>query len=142
MASEGIFYVIREPHAWKIVSRSHEDGNQLAHVDVWEREIVSELAREWAKKARLDAANVSRQIVNYPYAFPRGRVVKTGSRFVVFHGNDLTAKMKITRLMIEKCFGIQGRAKWQADDHERCQHDDKETVRQLLKIRDDWDAVK
>jgi len=75
------------------------------------------------------------------YAFPRGRVTKVGTKYVIYHGNDLQPWMKVTKRQIEKVFGVTGRCRWEFDDHERCQTPDKEEMRRLLRLKEDWPSV-
>ena len=46
--------------------------------------------------------------------------------------------MKVTRAAIEGRFGIVGLARWQEDDHEHCLREDKDRVRALLGLRENW----
>ena len=42
---------------------------------------------------------------------------------------------------IETAFNIKGKAKWFDDGHERCIAHDKDIVRRLLRIEEDWEAA-
>lgn len=72
------------------------------------------------------------------YGFPRGRIVRQATRYVVLHGNDLEPFMRIKRTTIEALFGISGCARWCEDEHEHCLADDKQAVREILGIEEDW----
>ena len=74
-----------------------------------------------------------------PYAFPRERVTKVGSRMHVYHGADWMPF--VSKAAIEAAFNIKGKAKWFGDGHERCIAYDKDAVQRLLQITDNWDAA-
>lgn len=99
------------------------------------------VAVQWAKTLRWSATDVLQEIRLLTYAFPRGRVSRVGNRYFVLHGADLTTSMKISKRMIEQPFGIAGNCSWHLDEHEHCQADDKEQMRDILGIKEDWDAV-
>ena len=49
--------------------------------------------------------------------------------------------MKVSRAAIEGLFGINGLARWHEDDHEHCLREDKESVRQILALLEDWPSA-
>ena len=75
------------------------------------------------------------------YAFPRGRITASGRRFIVYYGRNFEPFMQCERKAVESHFGIQGRSVWEFDEHEQCQELDKERVREVLHLQDDWKAV-
>lgn len=84
---------------------------------------------------------LTKQLKKHPYGFPRGRVACVHGAYRVYHGSDIPNSSKIKRDFIEVMFGIKGKAKWIEDDHEHCLMADKEAVRDLLAIEEDWEAV-
>lgn len=138
LGAEGVYFVVRLSDSWKIVSDLAQERDGPAHIDLWETQLARRVAREWAPVLKSTESALLRRLDNCPYAFPRGRVVKHAGKFVVYHGEDLEAFMKISKQMIETEFGIVGKARWQLDEHERCQREDKEIVREVLGLRENW----
>lgn len=99
------------------------------------------VAKAWRPKLRTSSQDLTEDDLELVYAFPRGRVTKVGARYVVYNGNDLQPFMGITRRQIEEAFSIVGRCRWEFDDHEQCQMPDKEEMRRLLRLNEDWPAV-
>jgi hypothetical protein len=141
---EGIFYVAPFPQGWRVVRWHLSSQSDKGHPYLWAAKAVKFLAWEWGAEVdrRLPKEDrLRQQLAMLVYACPRGRIVKVGKRFKVYHGNDLEPFMDITRAWIEARFDIAGRATWEFDDHERCQQPDKEAFRKLLGIKEDWKAV-
>ncbi len=136
--SEGIFYVVRLPNAWEPMTLRFEGGADVGHPDFWRHKLVPLLARAWSPLLGLSARELESNLSLCEYGFPRGRVVRQGNTFRVFHGNDLRKFMNITRVSIEGQFGIIGAARWQEDEHEQCLKEDKQAVQALLRLREDW----
>ena len=61
-----------------------------------------------------------------------------GQRYVVYHGADLEPFMEIQQSGIESLFGLVGAARWAKDDHEHCVREDKESIRQILRLQENW----
>lgn len=140
-STEGIYYVVRYPTKWRLVSDPFIGGRDNDHYKWWEEVVAGMVALEWAKPLGQDATALQKAIRLLTYAFPRGRVSRVDNRYLVLHGGDLTASMKISKKVIEQPFGIAGNCSWHLDEHEHCQADDKEQMREILNITDDWDAV-
>jgi hypothetical protein len=138
MPSEGIFYAVRFPERWEPVTLRFREAEEAGHPDFWRRHVVARLAAAWSKVLRRTAASLESELRLCEYGFPRGRVVRQGARFRVFHGNDLERYMKVTKAAIEGCFGIVGLARWEEDDHEHCLREDKESTRQILYLQENW----
>jgi len=132
---EGIWYLIKGIKGWGLcVNKFSPDSTMLYHPAFWERHLAPRLARQY-KLTRQAAA----ELALCPYAFPRGRVTRIGGGFRMYHGADWMPF--VTKDAIEAAFNIKGKAKWFEDGHERCIAHDKDAVRRLLQITDDWDAV-
>ena len=133
--------MVRFPAGWEAIFYRFEDGIDNNHYEWWEQTVSARIAAKWAKVLVKSGETIRRDIELLTYAFPRGRISKVGKRFLVLHGADLTQPMRISKKLIEGAFGISGRCSWRFDEHEQCQQDDKEQIRQYLKIPEDWNAV-
>ena len=132
---EGIWYLARGIKGWGLYTHVfNPDSKVLYHNVFWEKLLAPRLARHY-KLTRQAAA----ELALCPYAFPRGRVTKIGAELRVYHGSDWMPF--ITKDAIESAFNIKGKARWFEDEHERCITHDKDAVRKLLQIADDWKAV-
>ena len=140
-ASRGIFYVVRYPAGWELITTRFENGEGADHSEWWETKVVGMVAEKWAARLRLGQNILEDDLKLLVYAFPRGRVSRVGNRFNVLQGRDIEPSMAVTRRMIEDAFGIVGQCSWRFDDHEQCQECDKDTIRRILHIREDWRAV-
>ena len=80
-------------------------------------------------------------IISTAYAgFPRGRIQKVGRKFKVYHGSDF--EKLVSRQSILDQFGIDSdQAVWEFDDHERVLTFDKETIKKVFNIKEDWRSV-
>jgi len=140
-ASEGIFYVVRFPTGWKLVPHCFDQGAETNHYDLWESSLAGMVATKWSKTLGTTVPLLTREFELLTYGFPRGRITKSGRRFRVFHGDDILPAMKVSRDAVEEAFGIAGRCFWQFDEHEQCIAHDKEEIRRILGIDEDWNAV-
>ena len=143
-SSEGIFYLIALFREWAIMPVRFDQQSEFGHTDFWEQSVVDHLVTQWHSKvintfpapAELRAA-----LLPLVYAFPRGRVVRQGDQFTVYHGNNLKPFMKMSRRFIEGDFGIQGRATWVFDEHEQCVAADRDRMREVLGLKQTWPAA-
>ena len=138
---EGIFYVVRFPDGWKPVAMRFEGIEDCGHPDFWRSHVVPMLVRAWSPVLRTTMHALTSDLRLCEYGFPRGRVVKQDTRYVVMHGNDLERFMRVKRRSIEELFGIAKKAAWSEDDHEHCLRDDKNAIRSVLRISTDWKHV-
>jgi len=141
--TEGIYYVVRFPNGWRLMACRFDEEGELGHPSFWRYWGVAALvAKEWQAKLRTASPRLTEDDLELlVYAFPRGRVTKLGTKYVIYHGNDLQPWMKITKRQIEKTFGVTGRCCWQFDEHEQCLTPDKEEMRRLLRLTEDWPSV-
>lgn len=147
--SEGLYYVVRFPNAWRLMARrldlelamgfSRDEMNHSRFWRIWG--LLSLITGQWYKQLRVDRLDLSKRLRFLLYAFPRGRVTKVGETYVIYHGNDLRPFMCITKQQIEERFSIVKQCRWEFDEHEQCLIADKEEMRSLLKIKEDWPAV-
>ena len=129
---EGIWYLVKGTKGWVLCPHIFNlNSTVLYHIAFWEKHLAPRLARQY-KLARQAAA----ELALCPHAFPRGRVTKIGAGFRIYHGSDWMPF--VTKDAIEAAFNIKGKAKWFEDEHERCIAHDKDAVRELLQITDDW----
>jgi hypothetical protein len=137
--TEGVYYVIRRPEGWELFSYRFDEFPETDHSEAWETFVAPVLAHVWQDKIRKPARYIENALILASYAFPRGRVSQTTpGKFVVLHGED---QDKVSPKRIEQAFSISGRAKWEFDIHEQCQKEDRDAVRQLLGIKENWRAV-
>ena len=144
--TEGIYYLVRLPSGWRVQAVRAEEFpvEDFGHADYWEQTLASLLAREWQPAVAGEFRTVAaccEELLPLVYAFPRGRVVRQGSKFAVYHGNNLESFMQCDRKAIEACFGIQGRAKWVLDEHEQCVAHDRDRMREVLGLKETWPAA-
>ncbi len=131
--SDGIYYVVYVNGKWKVEAFRTDQYGDVNHVEVWEERLAPFLARI----CNLDERDG--YLLKLSYAgFPRGRVVRVGKQYIVYHGNNY--KKLVSKDAIIAPFGINN-AKFEFDDHERVIMDNRENIRQLLKIKDTWPAV-
>jgi len=147
-ATTGCYYVVRLPLGWRVIAfREDEFPGEPGHVELWMQEngLAEWLARQWAASLGKNPGRLAAELSGCWYGFPRGRVTQSSSQYRVHHGADLTRKMNVSRLALETLFGIQSRAtcktKWIFDEHERCQREDVESIRSLLRIPETWNAA-
>jgi hypothetical protein len=141
--TEGIYYVVRFPNGWHVMPCRFDEEGEMSHSSYWRHwGLAAVIANEWktVKFTNLKAMTED-DLESLMYALPRGRVTKVGSKFIIYHGNDLQPWMKVTKRQIEQAFGVTGSCRWVMDDHEHCQLADKEELRRLLNLKEDWPAV-
>lgn len=61
--------------------------------------------------------------------------------FNVYHGNDFPAETDMSRALVERCFWIQGRARWVFEEHEQCRASERDAMRGLLGLTETGSAV-
>lgn len=149
VGSEGIYFVVRQPKGWELVPFRFDEHLDGGHPEFWEERVAPMLARTWASQlgANVNGAERSRreqhlksELALHYDGFPRGRVtwVEEIGRFVIYHGGNLKPAMKVSRLSIERAFGITGHADWEFDEHEQCSSFSAEGVRVALCLREKW----
>jgi hypothetical protein len=140
-SSEGVFYVVPHPKSgWRVFPyRYDEFPGESDHPEVWEDIVAPVISMWWSGQNPKRADKIEDAIKLHTYGFPRGRVQRIGIRYMVSHGNDW--KGLVSKNMIERAFGISGKATWEFDSHEQVQEDDKKTVQQVFKLKKDWPSV-
>lgn len=138
---EGIYFIVRFPVGWKLLATRFEHGEDMNHYDWWEASVASTVAAKWAKRLRVTRKKLEQELALLTYAFPRGRISKVGRRLLVLQSGDLTPAMNISKEAIEAAFGIAGRCSWQFDEHEQCIAGDRDNIRSILRIPENWNAV-
>ena len=146
VGTEGIFYLVPYPQGWRIlpVCGDQFPMADFGHADYWEEVVADILAKKWqptVSKEFPTSEQLREELLPLVYAFPRGRVVALGKKFAVYHGDNLASFMQCDRKAIEACFGIQGHATWELDEHEQCVAHDRDRVRELLRLKETWPAV-
>jgi len=95
--------------------------------------VAPHLSRLFGKEGLLE--EIKEQI----YAFPRGRLEKKGRIYAIYHGDDFQGM--VARQEVERLFGVCGKSSWKWDEHERCLYEDKEALREIFQITQDWPSV-
>ena len=139
LPTDGIYYVVRYPDKWDIFAYRFDNFPETDHSALWTDYLAPILSRIWSKALKLSPQILEQELSLHTYGFPRGRVTNMSGRFKVLHGGDTTALVPASR--IERAFDLSGMAKWERDGHEQCQGEDKEAIRSLLKIKENWPAV-
>ena len=137
LPTDGIYYVVRYPDKWDVFAYRFDNFPEIDHTALWCDHVAPVLARCWGRALRLSPAKLEKSLTLHAYGFPRGRVTKMGMQFRVLYGGDAPF---IPNSRVEHAFDLAG-AKWERDEHEQCQAEDKEAVRSLLRIKEDWKAV-
>lgn len=155
-ASGGIYYAVRFPGGWELMTfRFDELGEDILHPWMWEDYVVPVLAARWHASRRgkvsplphgtrvrrqdsgLDA--LEEKLLEHSAGFPRGRIMPQGLGYVHLHGRDLgVSGLSLDRA--ERPFGVVG-AERVFDAHEQCLITDRDAVRRVLGIEEDWPAV-
>lgn len=141
--SEGIYYAVRFSEGWSIfICRFDEFGGETDHTALWEDYVCQPLALNWEQSFGDDGV-LEEALHLHAYGFPRGRIARVpgGSTFNILHGGDLEKFMGISPETIERLFSVTGRAHWVRDEHEQCQEDDRDAVRRILRLKENWRAV-
>jgi len=137
----GLFFVVRLPSGWKCVAfRSDEFSGNPGHVDLWigRHGLAACVAKQWETFLGRNTRFIFDELEQCCYGFPRGRVVENRKQYRIFHGEDFTRRMRISRSRVEHMFGISMPCKWRFDEHERCLRSDSAAVRLLLNLNETW----
>lgn len=138
----GIYYIVRCPKGWELIANPYENGDGPDHSEWWETTVAGIVATKWAKRLRTTPAALEQQIKLLAYAFPRGRVTEVGEgQSMIYHGCDFRPHNHKFAFPIVHAFDVAGVYHWKIDEHEHCQQWDKDEMRRILRIREDWKAV-
>jgi hypothetical protein len=140
-ASEGIFYVVRYPSGWNLLVNRFEGSDGIGHPQWWEATVAALVAAKWARRLKIAPETLEQEILLLTYAFPRGRVTKVRTTHRICYGADLDLATYNLMAAVEDAFNIKGRLSWAFDEHEQCLMFDKEEMRRILHLREDWKAV-
>ena len=131
--SEGIYYIACINGKWKVEAFRTDQYGDIDHVRIWEEHLAPYLARIF----KLNEEDASLLKLSYA-GFPRGRVVKIGKKYLIYHGKDYKKLVRKDEILAP--FGITD-AKFEFDDHERAIMEHRDTIRQLLNLNETWPAV-
>ena len=131
--SDGIYYIVYIDGRWKVEAFRTDQYGDVDHLRMWEEY----LAPYFAETFKLNEEEASLLKLSYA-GFPRGRIVKIGIKYVVYHGNNY--KKFVSKDEILAPFGLAD-AEFKFDDHERAIMENRDTIRQLLNIKETWVAV-
>ena len=139
-AEVGVYYVVRYPRGWKLYPLQEGVFGDYRHVEGWRRFMAPELASAWASILGANQNQLEQQLLPLHLAFPRGRIERAAAarEFTVFQADDLLPT-GVSRATVEQAFGLGSeRVNWTIDEHERCRTDQKNAIRQILGITEDW----
>ena len=103
-------------------------GAEEGHVDMWPS-VIDRLATAWGR----DPVRLERLLARHCYGLPRGRVTRSGAKFLINHGKD--SPVDGWEALIVKRFHLAGRRFRAAfDDHERMLTEDSRAVSEVLGI--------
>lgn len=152
--TDGLFYCVRLPDQWLLASLLYSEFWQAVdHFVMWEHFVAKELAAAWVKRLATARPSLSyltlhEELSKLPLAFHRGRVqYQLGEAsdvpgvFNVYHGKDFPAGTDMSRALVERCFWVQGRARWVFEEHEQCRASQRDAMRVLLGLTETWSAV-
>jgi len=132
--SDGAYYIVCIKDKWSVRAFRQDQYGDIGHMKIWEEYLAPHLVGIF-KLNRADEF-----LLKMSYAgFPRGRMVKIGMKYIVYHGNDYTHLVDKSDIL--KPFGISS-ARFEFDEHERAILEHRDTIRQLLKIERTWPAVR
>jgi len=141
-AEIGIYYVIRYPRRWRLFPLQEGSFGDMNHISAWRSILAPEVASAWSSVIGIDAKALTQQLLSLPHAFPRGRIEKVAvNEFSIYHGDDLAAT-GIPPTQILQAFTLTNKQiNWVVDPHEQCELSQKDAIRRILNITDDWPAV-
>ena len=131
---------------WRLYAAKCDKWSSQEHTEIWEYELSRVVAKNWSVDHK--------DIRKLWYAFPRFRVAVKDSpeyiqlsyyrslktRCLVIHGGDL--KGKVSQSSIEEAYCLKSReTTYIVSDHEKCITSQKEAIRRLLRIREDWPSI-
>jgi hypothetical protein len=132
----GVYYVLRYPKGWRFEPNKNDIDPETDHRGLWE-ELSFVLASQWAPIIATPRDQLYAQLLLLHQAFPRGRVVVQGLRHFVRHGGNLQSWMGVSHHRVEAYYGLSA-PEWVLDSHECCPCAQKEQLRKLLNMNDDW----
>jgi hypothetical protein len=114
----------------------------MNHIPAWRSILAPEVASAWSSVLGIDAKALTQQLLSLPHAFPRGRIEKVAANeFSIYHGDDLAATGILPTQILQAFTLTNKQINWVVDPHEQCELSQKDAIRQILNITDDWPAV-
>lgn len=138
----GVFYVIRLPLRWQIISHSGPTMGERSCREIWYEYLAEELAGTWGRTLNIPVAEMLERLKPLWKGFPRGRVELTQpGEFTVYHGDDFEPVMNVTLQRIESAFGLHdSQVTLTFDSEESCAASDRDELCRLLSIEPTWKA--
>jgi len=134
--SEGVWYWVWLKPSWVLREfRFTEYGGDIQHDVAWRNYIAPEIAKHY--KVSLNEVVGVDSLINAYTGMPRGRVAKTSSKWVFYHGNDTPVNFAKAKLMIAARFNLRnalvdGTATFMYDEHEAMQDEDKAVIEAVI----------
>ncbi len=135
--SEGIYYCLRNPDGWAPFPYRFDEYPRIDHATFWAEYIVPVLAMRWSRALNVPAKRLESGLELAAHGFPRGRVMRNvAGRYVVLHGDGMPRSIR--RKTIDRLFSLPRDTKWEPDSEERCQVEQRDVIRGLLRLKETW----
>ena len=133
---EGTYYwvpiMIKDGIRWEVQSFPDEVFKDTLHLEVWDKYVAPQLAKDFGKEDRLE------DLREHPLGLPRGRMAKSIVRgFTVntlAHGNDTPPGYNLQKVMGEFNFVPGQLNKVEFWDHEAMSKEDHRVVQEILGV--------
>lgn len=138
LQSEGVYYCCKLPSGWKFYGLKGSTSN---HYDFWKEKVLPSIViNYYPHRTDLNSKIYNALKENY-CGFPRGRVSMSSDHYDVWNGNNLPNNVQsYFNQQITKFFCLKN-PKFSFYAHEQCVDDDKNRVRKVFKIKEDWPSV-
>lgn len=139
--AEGVYYILPKKNGtYGVYSLRSDESDQPLHMFYWEK-VLNQVAHEYNLKSK-DIENLKTSYM----AIPRGRVqkeydkttLKETGNYIVIHGGDVPLP-QIKHFILQD-FGLislssQNKVKWEIDEHEKMDPEDKKAFEDAIKFR-------
>ncbi|MDR0533629.1 MAG: hypothetical protein LBH01_06720 [Verrucomicrobiales bacterium] len=133
--SNGIYYALPYPRGcWHLYAYRFDQGVELDHSQLWEQYCAAVLAEVWCQTLKQSSHRLKRELTQYVYGCPRGRVACRERAYFINHGGDLP--QAIAYREVEQAFGLHRLgARWERDAHEQMLESDYYGIGEVLNLR-------
>ena len=141
--SSGLYYTCRYPENWKfefVRISDYCENSPGDHRNWWCKEVADKLSTSWARHLRTSFRELYPQIATLAQGFPHGLVSLHSNRVLYASrpppgGESLESK-------VTRSFGLNDQTRWEESRSENVLFTEKEALRALLCIPEDWPATK
>ena len=82
---EGIYYVVRNPSGWTLITDVFDASADNHHYEQWDQTVTKRVAAEWASALKKSAASIEGDIKLLTYVFPRDASRKWKTDLKIFN---------------------------------------------------------